>query len=76
MRAPVKAAKVKAEKVPPAPIDPKYLKAARELRDRYLEHVNSGGALIEPVGKYDVTRALGAPPAPQLPSSAALLPAA
>jgi hypothetical protein len=47
------------------PIDRKYLEhlaAARELRDRYLEHVNThpltGG------GKYDVSRAIGheAPP--------------
>jgi hypothetical protein len=34
---------------------------ARELRDRWLEHVMSGGdgaMLIEDAGKYDVARAL------------------
>lgn len=34
--------------------------AARELRDRYLEQVNSGRLLPESSGKYDVGRALGA----------------
>jgi hypothetical protein len=40
--------------------DPKLVAAARELRDRWLEHVNSGQTLIEGAGKYDVTRALPA----------------
>jgi hypothetical protein len=46
-------------------IDPKYLKAARELRDRYLEEFNRGAArgaggagLVLPAGKYEVSRAL------------------
>jgi hypothetical protein len=57
-----KSPKEKKPKAPPAKIDPKYVKAARELRDRYLEHVNRNDALL-PAGKYDVTRAL--PPAPE-----------
>jgi hypothetical protein len=36
--------------------------AARELRDRWLEHVNAGGTLLESSGKYDVTRALPVTP--------------
>ena len=45
--------------------DPKHVAAARELRDRYLEHVNGEQAnerwLIAPGGKYDVSRVLPAP---------------
>ncbi|HEV2295212.1 MAG TPA: hypothetical protein VGR35_15270 [Tepidisphaeraceae bacterium] len=47
-------------------IDPKFLSAARELRDRYLEHVNgqrvngSPDALPATSGRYDVSRALPA----------------
>ena len=41
-------------------IDPKYVAAARELRDRYLEQVNADAPAL-PVGKYDVSRALEAP---------------
>lgn len=41
----------------PARIDPKFLKAARELRDRYLEEVARNPNLILPQGKYEVTRA-------------------
>ena len=59
-----KKAKAKREpkaKAPPARIDPKYLAAARELRDRYLERVNKApDALPAAAGKYDVSRALGA----------------
>jgi hypothetical protein len=48
------------EKKPKRKNDPKLVAAARELRDRWLEHVNgAGGAgetLIEGAGKYDVTR--------------------
>ena len=65
-------------------IDPKYLAAARELRDRYLEHVNDRMILPEARGKYDVSRMLPAtatampappmrindPPQRQLPSAA------
>jgi hypothetical protein len=45
-------------------IDPKYLAAARELRDRYLEHFNGeqlNSGLILPAGKYAVGRELTAP---------------
>lgn len=38
--------------------DPKLIAAARELRDRYLEEVNSGRVLLDGAGKYDVSRAL------------------
>jgi hypothetical protein len=48
----------RAEKAPKPKYDPKYLAAARELRDRCLEHVNDNGALPPPRGKYDVSRAL------------------
>jgi len=41
---------------PAAKIDPKLVAAARELRDRWLEHVNSNPLLSN--GKYDVSRAL------------------
>ncbi len=45
--------------------DPKLIAAARELRDRYLEHVNATPeALPAPGARYDVTRALPAAPAP------------
>jgi hypothetical protein len=33
----------------------------RELRDRWLEHINSDASAIASNGKYDVSRALGAP---------------
>ena len=38
--------------------DPKYVAAARELRDRYLDEVNSGRCLPAANGKYDVSRSL------------------
>ena len=44
--------------------DPQHVAAARELRDRYLEHVNAGGgasALAGAAAKYDVSKALAAP---------------
>jgi len=37
--------------------DARYLAGARELRDRYLEHVNT--RQLECEGKYDVSRAVG-----------------
>jgi hypothetical protein len=40
--------------------DPKFVAAARELRDRYLEHLNAGGAALPSYGKYDVSRMLPA----------------
>jgi hypothetical protein len=42
--------------------DPKYVEAARELRDRYLEQVNTGRMLPATHGKYDVSRQLEAAP--------------
>jgi hypothetical protein len=55
--------------------DPKYVAAARELRDRYLEHINSDPtALPEPQGKYEVCRtsASSVDPRIQAPHRAAL----
>jgi hypothetical protein len=49
--APVAPAKRLVEK-----IDPTFLAAARELRDRYLERVNEGQLLLPAGAKYDVTR--------------------
>jgi N-acetylglutamate synthase-like GNAT family acetyltransferase len=75
--APAAAEKPKREKKPKRKNDPKLVAAARELRDRYLEHVNTGGMLLEGAGKYDVTRALPDSSSPLLVKSpAALLPAA
>jgi hypothetical protein len=52
---------------PKAKIDARFLAAGRELRDRYLEHVNAGAMMLEAAGKYDVTRAL-----PESPSQSAI----
>jgi N-acetylglutamate synthase-like GNAT family acetyltransferase len=42
--------------------DPKHIAAARELRDRYLEELNSGRLSLTGEGKYEVSRpALDAP---------------
>ena len=42
--------------------DPRFVAAARELRDKYLEQVNSGQVLMLPEGaKYNVCRRLEAP---------------
>jgi len=49
-------------KAPKEKIDPKYLAAGRELRDRYLEQFNSG--LVLPGGKYEVSKALPQPTEP------------
>ena len=43
---------------PKVKIDPQLVSKARELRDRYLEHVNDQPLLVAPRGKYDVSRAL------------------
>ena len=74
-----------AEKPVPAPrvkpprerIDPQLVAKARELRDRYLEHVNgervneSPKAMIVPSGKYDVSRRFGgARCTPRVPNAA------
>jgi hypothetical protein len=42
------------ERAPKLKVDPALLAKARELRDRWLEHVNSGAMLLESAGKYDV----------------------
>ncbi|MCC6682204.1 MAG: hypothetical protein IT445_14985 [Phycisphaeraceae bacterium] len=42
--------------------DPKYVAAARELRDRFLEQVNTARLLPGAQGKYDVSRSLEAAP--------------
>lgn len=56
---PVKAPRAKAEKGRPPKFDPKYLTAARELRDRCMEQVNDPMRLaIASGGKYDVSRTL------------------
>jgi hypothetical protein len=38
--------------------DPRLVAAARELRDRWLEEVNAGAAMLLGNGKYDVCREL------------------
>jgi hypothetical protein len=56
---PPDAAKPKRERAakPKEKIDPKLITAARELRDRWLEHVNAMPLIGQ--GKYDVSRAIG-----------------
>jgi hypothetical protein len=49
-----RAEKPKREKRVKQKNDPKYVAAARELRDRWLERVNATPLVAE--GKYDVTR--------------------
>ena len=48
--------KPKRQPKPKVKNDPKLVAAARELRDRWLEKVNSGEYLFEAAGKYDVGR--------------------
>jgi len=36
--------------------DPKVIAAARELRDRYLEQINSTECALMPVGKYELSK--------------------
>jgi hypothetical protein len=57
--------KPKREKKPKAKNDPKLVAAARELRDRYLEHINTTQPLLSQ-GKYEVSRMLEGPPAAKL----------
>jgi hypothetical protein len=40
--------------------DPKFVSAARELRDRWLEKVNGEGLSLEAQGKYEVSRQIEA----------------
>ena len=70
----------KAAKKKPAKNDPRLSSAVRELRDRWLEHVNGSGRLL-PAPQYAVGRAKALPGPGRLtlplPTSAArLLPAA
>ncbi len=60
---PVEKPKVKRKK---AKIDPKYIAAARELRDRYLEQVNEKGFRLESTGKYEVVRVTESTPKSKL----------
>jgi hypothetical protein len=59
---PPKAAKQPREKKPKQKNDPRVVAAARELKDRWLEHVNNGGEAMLATGKYDVSRILPAAP--------------
>jgi hypothetical protein len=54
--------KPKRPKKPRQKNDPKFIKAARELRDRFLEEVNSGRCLPAGNGKYAVSRQIHAAP--------------
>jgi hypothetical protein len=60
---------------PKAKNDPKLVAAARELRDRWLEHVNADPSVMLSAGKYDIARALGSTNFVASPASAPLLPA-
>jgi hypothetical protein len=68
--------KLKRPPKPRAKNHPKLVAAARELRDRALEQINSGEWSLAQLGKYDVSRQLIAPPTapdaalPQLPAAA------
>jgi hypothetical protein len=53
---------------PQAKNDPKMIAAARELRDRWLEKVNSGEHIPQIVAKYDVRRSVGGTVSPALAS--------
>jgi hypothetical protein len=60
----VNASKPKPAKKPKQKHDPRHIAAARELRDRYLEHVNSHEhALPAAKGKYHVSKHLPPPEA-------------
>jgi hypothetical protein len=67
---PAKEAKPKAEKIKRA-CDPRLASAARELRDRWLEQVNSAPLIAQ--GKYDVSRAIGEKVEPRAIESTPLL---
>ncbi len=57
---PVEEAKIEVKKQrvkkPKIKLDPKFIAASRELRDRYLEEVNENGFKLESVGKYELVR--------------------
>src|SRR5688500_541127 len=50
------APKPKRAQKPRAKNDPRHVAAARELRDRFLEHVNADPSALLGDGKYDVSR--------------------
>ena len=52
------ASKAKRAPRPKAKNDPRLVAAARELRDRWMEEINSGRYLPEANGKYEVSRAI------------------
>jgi len=63
-------------------ISPQRIAKARELRDRYLEHVNSEAHALRAIGKYEVSRTVSAVKGSRLPDPTrdakpiAMLPAA
>jgi hypothetical protein len=69
-------AKPKREAKPRQVNDPKHVAAARELRDRYLEEINSGRVLPQAQTKYDVSRQLAGPSTPTTVATTPLLEAA
>jgi hypothetical protein len=60
---PHEAPKTKRPRKPRAKNDPRMIAAARELRDRYLEEVNSGRFVLPDCGRYDVSRQIEDRPA-------------
>jgi hypothetical protein len=60
--------KPKREARPRPKNDPKLIAAVRELRDRWLERVNTGGFILEAPCKYNLTRALAPPPVGAMPA--------
>ena len=58
----------KAERKPKLKNDPMLVAKARELRDKWLEHVQANPAALLATGKYDVSRALAAATVPALPA--------
>ncbi len=69
--APVPKKPAKKPKAPPKKIDPMFLSGARELRDRYLEKVNTDPHTLRAKAKYAISRSSGGDVTP-----VALLPAA
>ena len=60
-RAETTAIVVKSKSAPVAKIDPAFIAANRELRDRYLEHLNADPSVLPALGKYNAVRALPGP---------------
>ena len=60
-RAETMAIVVKSKSAPVAKIDPAFIAANRELRDRYLEHLNADPSVLPALGKYNAVRALPGP---------------